>query len=79
MENFKEKLNYVWQRAREPVTLTRYDVGLIWASFGIIWLELAFKQSSLRASGYSGYLRPGYYIAVMQYGCAPFPHQFKGT
>ena len=43
MENFKEKLNYVWQRAKEPVTLARYDVGLIWASFGIIWLELAFK------------------------------------
>ena len=43
MENFKEKLNYVWQRAKEPVTLTRYDVSLIWVSFGIIWLELAFK------------------------------------
>ncbi len=43
MENFKEKLKYVWQRSKEPVTLTRYDVGLIWVSFGIIWLEVAFK------------------------------------
>lgn len=43
MENFKEKLKYIWQCSKEPVTLARYDVGLILASFGIIWLELAFK------------------------------------
>ena len=43
MENFKEKLKYIWQCSKEPVTLTRYNVGLVWVSLGIIWLEVAFK------------------------------------